>query len=246
MSKPRDERPPAFQFYWKQWLSDDKVLAMSWEARGMHMHFICIAYQQHSPCTLPDDDELLQSWVGFPNNWDALKKQIFRAWRHDPERGLWVQDGLLRVWEAQEAYRVSRSENASHKGKKRGRSISKAHAKHMHPSPTPTPNIDTTQEADVTRVLDHYIGLHPKRKVVGSKLPGIVRKALKDFSAAELIEALDGNASDPWCVSHGKHELGFTLRDADKINEYRAKAAHSVRPTNGSAPKSPDSRDGAW
>lgn len=244
MRSPKEERPPAFQFYWKQWLSDDKVLAMSWEARGMHMHFICIAYQQHSPCTLPDDDELLQSWVGFPANWESLKKQIFRAWRHDPGRGLWVQDGLLRVWEAQEAYRVSRSQNASVKGKKRGRSTSKAYGKHMHLSPTPTPSPISTTTESVSRVLNRYVELHPKRKVVGDKLPAIVRKALDDFSPEELIEALEGNASDPWHKERGKHELGYVLRNADKINDFRARRFSGH--TTGTAPKSPDSRDGAW
>lgn len=142
------ERAPAFQFYWKQWLSDDNVLAMGWEARGMHMHFICLAWQQTPPCTLPNDDELMQAWVGFPRDWESIKKQITRAWRLDEATDRWVQDGLLRVWKDQKAYRDSRRKNAkgrSAKPSSRAASTSPAHAPHMGESPSPSPSPVTTK-----------------------------------------------------------------------------------------------------
>lgn len=157
----QEERAPAFQFYWKQWLADDKVMAMSWAARAMHMHFICIAWQQHPACTLPDDDDLLQAWVGFPADWPALKKQILRAWRLDEETGRWVQDGLLRVWQQQLAYRESRQKNAS---KRKG-----AHAEHMHPSPTPSPSPKKTTSRK--RVADEVPDGPPTSPTAPPKVP---------------------------------------------------------------------------
>lgn len=101
---------PAFQFYPKQWLGDDKVLAMDWNARAMHMHLMCIAWQQHPPCTLPDDDAMIRRWLGNPRGWDVLKTQIFSAWVK--EEGRWLQHGLLRQYNKQSAYSESRKEGA--------------------------------------------------------------------------------------------------------------------------------------
>lgn len=82
-------------------------------------------------------------------------------------------------------------------------------------------------------VLDRYQTLHPKRKVAG--MDGIVRKALKDFTAPELIEAIEGNAADPWHRERRKHELSYVLRNPDKINEFRERTSAPAR--GGSSPK---------
>jgi uncharacterized protein YdaU (DUF1376 family) len=103
-------KAPAFQFYPKQWLGDDNVLLMSFEARGMHMHLMCIAWQQEPPCTLPADDEMLRQWVGNPRNWEKLKAQILRAWRMVD--GRWLQAGLLAEYNKQKAYSESRKSSA--------------------------------------------------------------------------------------------------------------------------------------
>lgn len=119
---------PAFQFYPKQWLGDDKVMLMSWAARGMHFHLMCISWQQDPPCTLPDDDEMIAAWLGHPENFEALKTQIFRAWKK--EDGRWLQSGLLKEFQKQTAYRESRSKNASGPHKKHVKSTCKTHDQH--------------------------------------------------------------------------------------------------------------------
>jgi hypothetical protein len=104
---------PAFQFYPKQWLADDQVMRMNWEQRGMHMHLICIAWQQHPACTLPDNDEDLMAWLNLSDKeyWlEKLKPRIFSAWKFI--NGRWVQEGLSREFIKQNEYKKSRSENA--------------------------------------------------------------------------------------------------------------------------------------
>jgi hypothetical protein len=103
-------RAPAFQFYPKQWLGDDKVMAMSWDARAMHMHLICIAWQQDPPCTLPDDDLMIRRWLGNPKKWEDLRNQIFAAWKMVD--GRWIQKGLLEQFERQTGYRESRKKGS--------------------------------------------------------------------------------------------------------------------------------------
>jgi hypothetical protein len=109
---------PAFQFYPKQWLGDDKVLLMDWDARAMHLHLMCIAWQQSDehPCSLPDDDISWKKWCGNARNFSVLLKQIRSAWVL--ENGRWYQPGLLRQWEKQQRFSNSRSENANKRWEK--------------------------------------------------------------------------------------------------------------------------------
>lgn len=103
------------------------------------------------------------------------------------------------------------------------------------PKATPTPRRAASGEADaasggIKMVLDRYQALHPKRKVKG--LDGIVRKALNfDFTAPELIEAIEGNATDPWHRERRKHELSYVLRNPDKINEFRERRSSPQAPS---------------
>jgi hypothetical protein len=102
---------PAFQFYVKQWLGDRDIILMDWSARGMHLHFMCIAWQEDPPCSLPNNNSYLRKLVGNPRGWPKLKKQIFRAWKLENKR--WVQCGLLREYEKQRCFSESRKLNAN-------------------------------------------------------------------------------------------------------------------------------------
>jgi uncharacterized protein YdaU (DUF1376 family) len=102
---------PAFQFYVKQWLGDRDVILMDWDARGMHLHFMCIAWQEDPPCSLPNNDAYLRKLVGNPRRWSKVKKQIFRAWKLENKR--WIQCGLLREYEKQRRFSESRKLNAN-------------------------------------------------------------------------------------------------------------------------------------
>lgn len=99
----------SFNFNAKQWLGDDAVLLMDWDARAMHLQLMCLAWQQDTPGVLPADESLLRRWLGNPNpqEWEQrIKPQISRAWRID-ERA-WVQEGLVREWERQSSNSVKR------------------------------------------------------------------------------------------------------------------------------------------
>lgn len=91
-----------FYFNVKQWLGDDAVLLMDWDARAMHLQLMCLAWQQDPPGKLPADEKILRRWVGNPSaeDWEErLRPQIARAWTIS--EGHWIQEGLLREWERQ-------------------------------------------------------------------------------------------------------------------------------------------------
>ncbi len=117
-------KSPAFQFYPKQWLGDDRVMLMDFDARGMHLHCMCIAWQQTDACTLPDDDEKLRRWCGNPDrdDWEKrLKPQIFSAWKK--EKGYWIQTGLKREYSKQNerSDKNRKAANARWKNEKKGK-----------------------------------------------------------------------------------------------------------------------------
>jgi hypothetical protein len=95
------KKPPAFQFYPKQWLGDDQVMLMDWDARGMHMHLICISWQQDQPGTIPNDEALIRRWLKDPSQkvWKRVWPQIQPAWRKWGKGGDFLYSrGVLREY----------------------------------------------------------------------------------------------------------------------------------------------------
>ena len=84
-------------------------------------------------------------------------------------------------------------------------------------STKPTP----PASGNTAKVLDHYRATHPRRKIGDQKQQKLVAKALAlGFSVDDLCKAITANATDPWHRDRRKHELGYVLRDADKISGF--------------------------
>lgn len=183
-------------------------------------------------------DSLVESWAkwkGEPGTWARDFRQLF------------VSDGVIDGWAERQGALIERAERERQRWHQRkaaespsnppislrGVSARKSAARNGTVHKTPI----VPSSGDVNRVLEHYQGLHPKRKIVGEKLRKVVSKALGDFSAEELIEALDGNAADKWHVERKKHELAYVFRDVDMINNFRERAGSPK--TNGHRPVAP-------
>lgn len=75
---------------------------------------------------------------------------------------------------------------------------------------------------DVLAVRTHYKAVHPSRRP-GPKDDKAIEKALGfGYTAAELCEAIDGNAADEWYAKKRKHDLPYVLRDSGIIDNFRA------------------------
>src|SRR5207244_1997921 len=107
------EKSPAVQWYPKQYLGDDNVFAMEWDARGMHHWLLNISWQQDPPGTLPNDDALIRRWLGSPSEdiWRRVKPQIMRAWSVQGDR--LANSGMVRAWERQQKFSASRTKSAN-------------------------------------------------------------------------------------------------------------------------------------
>src|ERR1043165_5253240 len=85
-------RPPAFQFYPKDWL-DFKVQRMSLAAQGVYLKLLCFMWtDSRDQCSMLDDDELLARALGITlEQWVELRKEL----QHDFEPLFEAKDGRL-------------------------------------------------------------------------------------------------------------------------------------------------------
>jgi uncharacterized protein YdaU (DUF1376 family) len=98
-------RPPSIQWYYKQFLGDNKVLGMDWEALGMHVWLLNISIQETPPASLPNDMAVIRRWLRSPSEelWRRVQPQIFTAWTL--RDGRWWNDGMKATVERAENYR---------------------------------------------------------------------------------------------------------------------------------------------
>lgn len=93
------KKPPYFPFYPKDFIGDDKVMAMCTEARGAYLLLLCAAWVAEPPATIPADDTSLARLTGLPpDRWAELKSAVLAPWSAADESRL-VQPRLLREYE---------------------------------------------------------------------------------------------------------------------------------------------------
>lgn len=94
-----------FYFLPKKWLGDANIIAMDWDCKSMHLHLMCIAWQQEPQGYLLDDENLLKKILGNPTEEDwnnRIKPQVFSSWKstilelNGVKRKYWYQPGLLK------------------------------------------------------------------------------------------------------------------------------------------------------
>src|SRR5215469_15168602 len=99
-------RPPAFQFYPKDWLSSKKIVTMTLEEEGAYIHLL--AHCWDSPdCTLPDDDTELAQLSRLGERWFSGGSAKLRACflPHPKKSGRLLNARLLEERKKQEAWR---------------------------------------------------------------------------------------------------------------------------------------------
>jgi len=101
----------AFLFNAKQWLGDEAVLLMDWDTRAVHLHLMCLSWQQPEQGTLPNDAAKLRKWVGDPPDkfWvERIYPQLLHAWKVDGP--VLRQEGLIREAARQKAEQIKQAE----------------------------------------------------------------------------------------------------------------------------------------
>lgn len=96
---PANDRAPSTQFYWRDWLGDPAVLAMTWPEKAHYFNFLAMTYQDSKPgvCT----EEQVKRWARYSDRqWPAHREAIARAFQIRKD-GMWIQKRCVRDSKAQ-------------------------------------------------------------------------------------------------------------------------------------------------
>jgi len=95
------ERPAAFLFYARDWLSSAKTRLMTPEERGGYIDLLAHAWLAAEPGVLPDDDRVLAVLSGLGDRYPACRDGIRAAWDSETRPGFLIQPKMREVREAQ-------------------------------------------------------------------------------------------------------------------------------------------------
>ena len=91
-------RPPAFQFYPKDWLSSKSVALMTLEQEGAYIHLLAHCWESDD-CSLPDDDKQLAILSRMSERWFSDSAAIKLCFvKHPTRKGRLVNIRLHRYW----------------------------------------------------------------------------------------------------------------------------------------------------
>jgi uncharacterized protein YdaU (DUF1376 family) len=231
-------KSPAFQFYPSDFVSDLNVLLMTAQEVGAYLLLMSHCWLEGA---LPDDMNVLAhiariEQTAFEASWTTRIGRCFEL-----TEGGWTHPRLQAEREKQQAFSEKMRDSAQRRhshGKQAPRrqrvGTKKAESRHqegnalqsLSSSSVTTPISPSVAPPTAEHLVEaHYLATHPRRRV-GSKDRTTIRRALEHgYTATDLCDAIDGNASDPWHRDKHKHELGYVLRDTGKIDDFRAKAA---------------------
>lgn len=221
-------RGPAIQWYFKQWLGDQKVLGMDWDANGMHFWLINLSLQEDPAGTIPNDLPLIRRWLHNPSDeiWRRVQPQIFSAW--SLADGRWHQKGAVEAAQRQVAYSGARKAAAEQRWK------GAAHAMHMqYEKGTETQKTKTKEEV----VVDlEFIGPsfeeiyeeYPRKLSKGSALRAIQKAQQRLVKGEHGVEMSPADANSlllhcvkEWAKSPAGQQGGYTPYPATWFNGSR-------------------------
>lgn len=106
-------KPPAFQFYVKEYLTSKAVISMTPAQRGYYMHLLCHAWDSDRPGYLPDDPALLWKLAGATSR-ESFERESALVLAEFPKAGRGVRANKRLVNERRS--QIARSEQFSRSG----------------------------------------------------------------------------------------------------------------------------------
>src|SRR6184192_797030 len=118
----KHNKPPAFQFYVKDWLSSPTTRTMSLEAKGAYIQLLATAWDGEPPGSLPKDDERLRMLAGASDaEWMRVRVPVLSNF--SDVRGKLVNKKLREQWSRLSQFSENKRDAANIMwAKKRGKS----------------------------------------------------------------------------------------------------------------------------
>lgn len=231
------ERPPAFQFYPRDFASDGDVEAMSTEEVGAYILLLCKAWFEDPTGSLPNDHRTLARWARVPESrWKRIHDKVLKPFTLRDD-GRLHQKRMQEVAAEQDEYHQRIQERAKkgaearwegHTKAKRKQSPrnAKASTKHMlndapSPSPAPSPAVNGEQHSgsDDPEAAPPDQKHHQPPKPAKRELPDMSRAEFC-AQAAPLIRQLFWRSEDPPAVflaGDARWDLGREIDIALKL-----------------------------
>jgi uncharacterized protein YdaU (DUF1376 family) len=192
-------KPPAFQFYVKDWLSSESVVTMTAEQRGWYIQLLCHAWNGEPIASLPTEDSKLKTLAGAGDNWVTDRQTVLDCF--ELENARLVNKKLSEQYQELAAYHSKQREN----GQKGARSRWKGDGD-TNGSTTNSPlanHSSSTSTSTSTSVSKSLSGSEGKRETAGAE-QGTATPPATDNSPVsptgdvaalcELISDYSGNA----------------------------------------------------
>jgi uncharacterized protein YdaU (DUF1376 family) len=114
--KQPKNKPPAFQFFVKDWTASPTRQMMSLAAQGAYINLLAIAWDSDPIATIPDQPDKLWKLAGaMPEDWKGIKDEVLENFEpFDEDSTRLVNKRLRRQWLELKEF----SEMASDRGKK--------------------------------------------------------------------------------------------------------------------------------
>lgn len=181
---PTADRPPYFEFWPRDFLSDPAVDSMTNEELGAFTRLLCRAWDRDHPGVLPDDDEELANLARVdPLRWQCVRIAVARAF--EVRDGRWTQKRMVR-----EAIKLCERID------KRAKSATKAAyarwMKHANAMRTPCDSMPSTDHRPPTRSKTPYSP--PKGDVKAFELKADLEREKR--VAAEKLPFLQSDVDD--------------------------------------------------
>jgi len=93
-------KPPAFQFYPKDFLMDDKVIVMNLEEIGVYIKLLCFCWNNNG---LTKNQKELKNMCGNPNNWESIWVRVSKCFYE--KKGKLYNKRLEKEYRKQKAWR---------------------------------------------------------------------------------------------------------------------------------------------
>lgn len=171
------QKPPAFQFYPKDWLSSPKVQLMSPEQEGAYIRLLCYCWDS-GDCSLPDNDDELAILSRMGEGWFKGGSTVVRKCfvPHPQKPGCLTNERLLSEAEKQSAWREKSAQGGRQSAEKRRQSKGGLTIGQPAPSRVVEPNANTASSSssanssfatacaeltDFQKVYDAGVGLFP-------------------------------------------------------------------------------------
>lgn len=114
--KQPKNKPPAFQFFVKDWTASPTRQMMSLAAQGAYINLLAIAWDSDPIATIPNQPDKLWKLAGaMPEDWKGIKDEVLENFEpFDEDSTRLVNKRLRRQWLELKEF----SEMASNRGKK--------------------------------------------------------------------------------------------------------------------------------